>query len=100
MIKYIPMFVVWRLSGSAWLVIAACCKTHHVLYYVVDCYSGVEAVPPDGPPVDFRRLIPCKWEALPAVQRAAVRDRFYRHLVSIHGEELRSGPFGSPTYSL
>lgn len=99
MLKYIPVFSVWRLSGSAWLVIAACAKTHHVIYYVVDCYSGVEALPPDSPAVDLRKLVPCRWQAMPAVQRANVRDRFHNFLISLHGIELQPGVFGGAEYA-
>lgn len=87
MLKFIPGFSCWKLAPDKALVVASCAKTHEVELYVISQSLRIEHLPADCPMPDLRRLVPCRWHALSACQRATVRDTFHRALVEKYGDE-------------
>ena len=99
MLKFIPLFSVWKLNPQQAMVIAACAKTHEVCVYIVDVSGITLQLTNERAMPDVRRHVPCRWQALTAVQKAQVRGRFQEYLESTYGKEEGWGVFGGAEYA-
>lgn len=93
MLKFIPQFSCWKIGPDDTIVIASCAKTHEVRLFHVNTAAMVECLPGDCVFPDLRSLVPCRWHALTACQRASVRDHFHSILRSLYGEEELAGRY-------
>lgn len=87
MIKFIPAFSCWKLNNNQVLVIASCAKTHEVCVFIATDSGVIFPLSSEKPMPDVRKLVPCRWHALAAVQRANVRNIFGKFLCDRYGDE-------------
>lgn len=90
MIKFIPQFSCWKRGPNEYLVLASCAKTHDVLVYIARTDGTYHLLDLDTPVPDVRACVPCKWHALGAKARCAIRGSFLGMLEEKHGNETNS----------
>jgi len=78
MFQPIPQFSCWRIAPGCYFVIASCAKTGLVDAVIVEGELPPRPYDRELPLPDVRMFYPVKWQALPAVPRAFIRDRLQR----------------------
>lgn len=87
MLQFIPQWSCWKVNQYQVLVIASCAKTHEVVVYIANDSGSFHELPAESKMPDVRRLVPCRWHALSAIQRANIRGAFAQDLAQKYGDE-------------
>lgn len=87
MLKFILQFSCWKLNSTQTLVICSCAKTKEVAACVLTEHGNIFQIESDRSLPDVRKQVPCRWNALTAVQRANVRGWWLGFLEDRYGKE-------------
>ena len=86
MLKLLPQYSCWRVGRGHWFVIVSDAKTGYAEYYKVTENGCIVRYPSESIPQDVRLYYPCKWQALPPVLRARLRQIVALHFLAEHPE--------------